>query len=73
MKFHDLRHYYASVLIRAGESVKVVQARLGHKTATETLDTYAALCPDDEDRSRVAVDNAVRAAGADLLRTGEGW
>lgn len=73
MKFHDLRHYYASVLIRAGESVKVVRARLGHKTATETLDTYAASFPDDEDRSRVAVDNAVRAAGADLLRTGEGW
>lgn len=27
--FHDLRHYYASLLIRHGESVKVVQARLG--------------------------------------------
>ncbi len=38
--FHDLRHYYASLLIRHGESVKVVQARLGHATAAETLDTY---------------------------------
>jgi integrase len=33
--FHDLRHHYASVLIRAGQSVKVVQERLGHATATE--------------------------------------
>jgi len=38
--FHDLRHYYASLPIRHGESVKVVQARLGHATAAETLDTY---------------------------------
>jgi integrase len=27
--FHELRHYYASLLIRHSESVKVVQARLG--------------------------------------------
>lgn len=30
LTFHDLRHYYASLLIRHGESVKVVQRRLGH-------------------------------------------
>jgi site-specific recombinase XerD len=33
MAFHALRHYYASLLIRHGESVKSVQARLGHATA----------------------------------------
>lgn len=54
--FHALRHYYASLLIRHGESVKTVQARLGHKTAAETLDTYAHLWPDSDDRSRDAVD-----------------
>jgi integrase len=37
--FHELRHYYASLLIMHGESVKVVQARLGHASASETLDT----------------------------------
>ncbi len=41
---HALRHYYASLLIRFGESVKTVQARLGHATAAETLDTYSHLC-----------------------------
>jgi integrase len=35
--FHALRHYYASLLIRHGESVKTVQSRLGHASATETL------------------------------------
>ena len=54
--FHALRHYYASLLISHGESVKVVQARLGHATAAETIDTYAHLWPDSEDRTREAVD-----------------
>ena len=56
IRFHDLRHFYASLLIRHGESVKVVQARLGHASATETLDTYSHLWPDDGERTRAAVD-----------------
>jgi integrase len=55
--FHELRHYYASLLIRHGESVKVVQTRLGHATAGETLDTYSHLWPDSEDQTRQAVDS----------------
>jgi integrase len=54
--FHDLRHFYASALIFAGQSVKVVQARLGHKSAMVTLDTYGHLWPNDEDGSRKAID-----------------
>ncbi|WP_267308650.1 tyrosine-type recombinase/integrase [Mycobacterium barrassiae] len=53
---HTLRHYYASLLIRHGESVKTVQARLGHASATETLDTYSHLWPDSDDRTRDAID-----------------
>ncbi len=68
--FHHLRHYYASLLIQAGESVKVVQARLGHATAAETLDTYSHLWPDSEDRTRQAIDG-VLGAPADSLRTDE--
>lgn len=66
---HALRHYYASLLIRHGESVKVVQARLGHASATETLDTYSHLWPDSEDLTRSAVDTVLGAAFADSLRT----
>ena len=65
---HSLRHYYASLLIRHGESVKVVQARLGHSSATETLDTYSHMWPDSEDLTRAAVDE-VLGATADYLRT----
>jgi integrase len=58
-RFHDLRHYYASLLIRHGESVKTVQARLGHASAAETLDTYSHLWPDSDDRTREAVDDVL--------------
>ena len=56
LRFHELRHFYASLLIRHGESVKVVQERLGHASAAETLDTYSHLWPDSEDRTRAAID-----------------
>lgn len=57
--FHDLRHFYASALIRGGLSVKVVSARLGHGNAAETLNTYSHLWPDDEDRTRQAIDDVL--------------
>lgn len=64
-RFHDLRHFYASALIRAGESVKTVQAALGHASAVETLETYAGLWPDSEARTRAAVDDlGLRTAGS---------
>lgn len=63
--FHALRHYYASLLIRHGESVKTVQARLGHASASETLDTYAHLWPDSDDRTREAIDAVLGQEGAD--------
>jgi integrase len=68
--FHQLRHFYASLLIRHGESVKTVQLRLGHASAVETLNTYSHLWPDSDDRTREAVDlvlgpDAEDAASAD--------
>jgi integrase len=68
--FHELRHFYASLLIRHGESVKTVQARLGHASAAETLDTYSHLWPDSDDRTREAVDTVLGNL-ADSLRTRE--
>ncbi len=65
---HSLRHFYASLLIRHRESVKTAQARLGHASAAETLDTYSRLWPDSDDRTRAAVD-AVLGRVADSLRT----
>ncbi len=65
---HGLRHFYASLLIRHGESVKTVQGRLGHASAAETLDTYSHLWPDSDDRTRAAVDSVLGLV-ADSVRT----
>jgi integrase len=60
------------LLIRHNESVKVVQARLGHASAAETLDTYSHLWPDSEDRTRQAVDDVLGTdPAADSLRTAD--
>ncbi|MGC1211267.1 MAG: site-specific integrase [Micromonospora sp.] len=72
---HDLRHAYASMLIAAGQSVKVVSDRLGHSNAAMTLNVYSHLFPADEDRTRQAIDDAFRRKinpGADRTRTAEG-
>jgi len=45
VRFHDLRHTHATLMLKAGESVKVVADRLGHSTAMLTLDTYAHVLP----------------------------
>lgn len=62
--FHDLRHFYASLLITHGCSIKAVQNRLGHKSAVETLDTYSHLWPDSDDETRDAVDAILGAVKA---------
>lgn len=46
--WHQLRHYHASKLIAAGLSPVAVAHRLGHKDATETLQTYAHLWPSED-------------------------
>jgi integrase len=57
---HDLRHCCASVLISSGVSIEAVQRYLGHKNASETLDTYGHLMPGDDDRLRAAIDASLR-------------
>lgn len=70
-RYHDLRHYFASLLIASGADVKIVQARLRHASAKTTLDTYGHLWPDTDDSTRAAIE-VVMAARADNLRTAEG-
>lgn len=43
IRFHDLRHTHATLLLQAGVHPKVVQERLGHSSIKITLDTYSHL------------------------------
>jgi integrase len=46
IRFHDLRHTYASLLIAQGAHPKYIQAQLGHASIQTTLDRYGHLMPE---------------------------
>lgn len=56
---HALRHFYASVLLDAGESIRAVSEYLGHADPGFTLRTYAHLMPTSRDRTRNAIDGVL--------------
>lgn len=45
IRFHDLRHTHATILLKNGAHPKIVQERLGHSSITVTLDTYSHVLP----------------------------
>jgi integrase len=45
IRLHDLRHTAGTLLIAAGEPVKVVSERLGHASPTFTIETYQHVLP----------------------------
>lgn len=53
---HALRHFYASVLLDAGENIRALSAYLGHSDPGLTLRVYTHLMPSSEGRTRKAVD-----------------
>ena len=55
-----LRHFYASVLLGAGESIKALAEYLGHSDPGLTLKVYAHLMPSSRDRARKALGRALR-------------
>ena len=57
ISFHGLRHTHATMLLKYGENIKVVSARLGHKDITTTLNTYMHVMPDIETNTSTLLDN----------------
>jgi integrase len=45
LRFHDLRHTHATLLLQAGVHPKVVSERLGNTSVSITLDTYSHVLP----------------------------
>ena len=46
LRFHDLRHSHATLLLKEGVNPRVVQERLGHSTVSLTLQVYSHVLPD---------------------------
>lgn len=59
LRFHDLRHIYASLLIHQGENIKYIQNQLGHANPTITLNIYAHLMKPTNQEAAFRLENSV--------------
>jgi len=60
IRFHDLRHTCATLLLLAGVHPKVVSEMLGHASITITLDLYSHVLPDMQREATSALDELLR-------------
>jgi integrase len=63
IRFHDLRHTCATLLLGRGVHPKVVSEMLGHSTVGITMDTYSHVLPTMQRDAAAAIDAALRAVG----------
>jgi len=59
IRFHDLRHTYASLLIAQGAHPKYIQVQLGHASIQTTLDRYGHLMPEMHEAEARKLDRLV--------------
>ena len=67
LRFHDLRHTCATLLLKEGVNAKVVSEMLGHASITITLNTYSHVLPDMQHSAADAMEAAL---GTATLRIG---
>jgi integrase len=59
VRFHDLRHTAATLMLTAGVPLKVVSETLGHVSIVVTADVYAHVTPDLKREAADAMDRAL--------------
>jgi integrase len=59
IRFHDLRHTCATLLLSKGVHPKFVQELLGHATIAITLDTYSHVLPGMGGEAAIAMEDAL--------------
>lgn len=67
IRFHDLRHTYASLLIEQGENLKYIQTQLGHSTPTVTLNVYAHLMKPTNPEAALRLEGTIFGTGHNLV------
>lgn len=56
IRFHDLRHTHATILLSQGVHAKIVSERLGHRNIKMTLDTYSHVLPNMQEEAANKID-----------------
>jgi integrase len=59
IRFHDLRHTCATLLLAKGVHPKIAQDRLGHATIAVTMNTYSHVTPHMQEQAATALDDAL--------------
>lgn len=59
LTFHEIRHSHATILIQAGEHVKVVGERLGHASVAMTMDIYSHVLPSMQQAAADKIEQAL--------------
>ena len=59
VRFHDLRHTCATLLLSKNVNPKVVSEMLGHATIAITLDTYSHVLPTMQESAAAAMEDAL--------------
>ena len=71
IRFHDMRHTYASLLIEQGENIKYIQTQLGHSSPTVTWNVYAHLMKPVNQEAACRLENTVFNATGHKMVTSE--
>ena len=59
IRFHDLRHTYASLLLAQGENIKYIQSQLGHSSPTVTLNVYSHLMKKENQEAACRLEKTI--------------
>jgi len=63
IRFHDLRHTHATLMLLAGVHPKIVSERLGHANIGITLDTYSHVVPGLQEAAALRFDTLLEPEG----------
>lgn len=67
VKFHDLRHTWATLAVAGGVDIKTVSSNLGHANAAMTLNIYASADPDAKRRAAMITEECMTAQTGEVL------
>ena len=67
IRFHDLRHTYASLLIDQGENPKYIQNQMGHSSINITFDTYGHLMKDTNQEAASKLGDTIFKSGSKMV------
>ena len=71
IRFHDLRHTHATLMLKQGIHPKIVSERLGHASIAITLDTYSHILPGLQEAAAKRFDELLEPGLAQIVDVGK--